>query len=342
MVHLRVVLPVLLLAFLLVGCNRNLPHTNPLDPLSEAEDLGSLQGRVVLMTSPGTPVTGALVVLRADSTGPAARPRFETLTDNQGQYAFRNIPVGSYTVEIRKEGFSSTGNKAEVQLGRTGTVEPAMLNGLPSVTVQNVYSTHEDLSWVAADIYRVRGLVTVEDPDGPSDIALVWLEAPDLAFRDTLDQKNGSPGQYELMVDAENLPSKNLHDLAGRWMVVKAQDASGAVASSAPFVVKRVIEDVPQLERPVDAAIVSTRYPTLYWERFILPYTYRLQVSLCEFVDPNVDCRPVKTIPAEVPPRQDSLYVEFSLKPGVYIWSVTAIDEYGNRSRSKEARFRVQ
>jgi len=43
-----------------------------------------------------------------------------------------------------------------------------------------------------------------------------------------------------------------------------------------------------------------------------------------------------------IPSLQTSIRVANPLTPGDYFWTVSVVDAFGNRSRSKEAGFRIQ
>jgi Carboxypeptidase regulatory-like domain len=69
----------------------------------QAQATGSVSGRVVDQS--GSPVAGAHVRLK--QTAPSVVPSAETVTNDDGLFAFADIPAGSFQVEITQQGFAT-------------------------------------------------------------------------------------------------------------------------------------------------------------------------------------------------------------------------------------------
>jgi hypothetical protein len=70
----------------------------PLLDGAEAETL--IQGRVVLDDTGGTGLAGVTVIVRPTSPGANQSEIRTALTDDRGQYEFRDLPMGSYEVDV--------------------------------------------------------------------------------------------------------------------------------------------------------------------------------------------------------------------------------------------------
>lgn len=150
------------------------------EPTAAAPTRGPLGGR--LLDADGQPVAGARVVLRAPA------PERETTTDEQGRYAFEDVPFGPIELRAEREGYD--GSSWSTQLGSSGGEQPDRV--LPRAAVGQLRGLA--LAWsgkpVAADV-RVRSLDRAEAE--PSALHA----GNDGRFRLDLP-----PGRYEVVVAA--------------------------------------------------------------------------------------------------------------------------------------------
>src|SRR5437870_5348126 len=59
-----------------------------------------------------------------------------TNTTSSGGYRFNNLPVGTYTVGVKAQGFASTGKQVTLELNQTGTLNFSLTPGAVSTTVE--------------------------------------------------------------------------------------------------------------------------------------------------------------------------------------------------------------
>lgn len=59
-----------------------------------------------------------------------------TKTTSSGEYRFNNLPVGTYNVGVRAQGFASTGKQVFLELNQTGTLNFSITPGAVSTTVE--------------------------------------------------------------------------------------------------------------------------------------------------------------------------------------------------------------
>lgn len=135
-----------------------------------------------------TPLAQAMVTLNPDDesafelSNPPDHHRY-ALTDQNGQYAFPDIPVGSYEVTAAKDGYHRAEKHAHVLDGQTTEVDfflqprpEPMIGSLAGIVVDAVTSAPIEGAWVA-----LRG----DDPQ--------WLAES----RDGLITRTNSEGRYE-------------------------------------------------------------------------------------------------------------------------------------------------
>jgi hypothetical protein len=322
---LLVVLP----ALLVPGCFSSADRDNPLDPDSSLfEEIGTVTGTVTTRFQPFQAIAGARVQLL-----PAGR---STTTDAAGAFSFPDTPPGTYSIVAEADGFApdTVGVVLETNTGATVHVP---LNGLPFFRTRRAYSIHVSRWWPPDDLYAATLAVEVDDPDGAADIARVAYDIPDLALQDSLAGGIDS-GRFETIIEATDLPGGSLHELVGHDIFFDATDDSGATARSEPVSVARVIEQTPVTISPQGLETVGPQ-PDLRWQTMALPYPHTYTVEVFRII------AGISTLVwrrEQIPSEQGSLAVTDSLSTGDHFWTLTAVDEFGDTSRSREASFRVE
>ena len=312
-----------------IGCLSDAERSNPLDPLSDDfEDEGTLTGMTTRFYPPHPAVRNAEVKL---TPGP-----FITESDADGRFEFLEVPSGRYQITARKNGFISGKDSVTVVAGTSNRTVDLRLNGLPVVHTFELRAVHID-RWWPGELYQLEVAATIEDPDGLGDIDRVWFEIPEFGYAQDL-KVTAISGRYQETISAQSLPGGNLHALQGKEIVVKVIDKVGFAVESAPRQIVRVIDMTPIAISPQAQEQVDDPAPLLVWEDAGLPfaYTYRIDVVLDQVNVQNV----VQTI-TNIPAERTSYKLETPLASGTYFWTISVVDAFGNRSRSKEAGFLV-
>lgn len=321
------------------GCLDEAPHDNPLDPLSDGfRDEGGIAGRV---TGIYPPFEGrAEVPVRLVPVGPAGRPELATRTDGEGRFALHEVPAGPYAVVAEGEGFRSTADTVDVTAGQVAETI-LQLDALPTVAEQELRTVHIVRWFPEAPVFQLEVEVRAEDPDRPEDVAAAALAIPDPAAPESLvtlslESVSGEVGRFVTTFDDAELPD-GVEGLLGKTLRIEVRDASGNAALGPPMSLVRVIEQSPQTVSPQGEASTGPS-PTLVWQPAQLPFafTYRVDLFLVAAGVPNlIEQR------TALDPAMTSYSVQQELAPGDYYWTVWVVDAFGNRSRSKEAAFRV-
>ncbi|WP_412062387.1 carboxypeptidase-like regulatory domain-containing protein [Rubrivirga sp. IMCC45206] len=321
------------LAFFTAGCVDGAPHENPLDPLSDryvAE--GTVAGRVTGIYPPFQGRAGARVRVLPVGGG---IERVAT-TGADGGYRLVGLPEGDYTVMADGEGLRADTTTATVAVGAE-TAADLRLDALPVVEAQAARTVHIERWFPESPLFRLEVEASVTDPDRPADVDGVALVVEALSFRAALAEV--APGRYAATFDAATLPGGQVQALLGQSLRIEATDVTGGTALGPPLALVRVIEQTPLTASPQGLETVAQNPPTLTWRPAQLPFafTYRVDVHLIDGAGiPNL----VDSVDG-LPASQTALALTEPLAPGDYFWTVWVTDAAGNRSRSKEAGFRV-
>ena len=195
------------------------------------------------------------------------------------------------------------------------------------------------MRWVPDEpVFQLEVEVTANDPDRPQDVEGAALVVPDLGFSATLERDG--EGRFAATLGEDELPAPGVEALLGQTLRIEVRDASGNASLGPPMSLVRIIEFTPQTLSPQWPAQVSPT-PTLVWRPAQLPFafTYGVDVFLVDAAGiPNlIDTETHR----DLDPSVTSLPVTTELEPGDYYWTLWVIDSFGNRSRSREAGFRV-
>ncbi len=311
------------------GCLNDADRNNPLDPASpNFKNTGGISGQTLSFYSPFSPI--ADVEVRLDP-GPLL-----TTSDAQGRFSFANLLAAAYQIRASKDGYAAVFDTVEVPLQQLAQIS-LNLDALPVITNPRVSSSHISRWWPQTDLYLLAANVRVEDLDGVNDIATIELLIPDLSFVDTLSM-TAAPGVFQIQVLESQLPGRNLQEVLGREILIRAKDRAGFNSTSAPQFIARIIEEVPITLSPQGLETVATANPTLQWQALNQPYrfTYRVELYRVDFGINNLVWQR-----GEIDRATTEIIVPENLTPGTYFWTIAVVDEFGNLSRSKEASFQV-
>jgi hypothetical protein len=306
---------------LLLACEAE--RDNPLDPESPYyKGTGAIIGWVKTRT--GEPISGMTLTVEPETT------EYEFCFSNEeGFYEFEEVAAGSCKVIASKKGYAADSNWIEVAVGREDTVN-FFLDILPGFTSCKVSTHHILQNYYAcpeAEVFDGDGLIDI-------DSVVFWVaELPD-----TLSLEYDA-GAYRKIIYTDDLPGHSLEDLIGKDCFFRVIDKAGKQVSSSPVRAARIIYETPRVVKPVNFEEVGQN-PELVWYKADLsyPYTYTVEVTNIKSGMPPV----MVWSKGEISAGDTTVTVPILLSPDYYYWSVWVVDEFGDRSRSKEAGFEVK
>ena len=315
---------------LLVSCLNDADRDNPLDPKSgQFENVGTLRGQVYSYYSPFSPIGGVEIRIAPEN-------RVRT-TGSDGIFDFGEIPAGTYEIFASKPGFAPDSAIAEIRLKETSQIE-LHLDGLPVVQNFSLLSRHVSRWFPVAPLYLLEIEAAISDPDGPGDIERVLLNIPDFGILDTLAATQ-TVGQFSKTYRAEDLPQQNIQNLIGRDAHIIASDRAGLPVISQPGRLVRIVDTVPLAESPIGLTTIDERRPQLTWRAASVPFNFSYAIELFRN---DAGITSAAWSRGSIAASDTSVAVATTLTSGIYFWTVSVVDEFGNSSRSKEAAFQVR
>lgn len=307
-----------ILALLISGCFSDAPRDNPVESANGV----TISGKVEKFYET-TGLAGAMIRLKPGN--------LLTLSDGAGNFRLQNVPPGSYTVVCSLEGFRS--DSLVTNLQSDGVVN-FKLDGLPFFTNISLTTHHISRFFPPDDDFFVRLEVTADDRDNSGDVQLVRYQIPALGFSDTLLQISPQTQTYAGQANLRDLGITALEQLTGKAFIVYVEDVPGASSASAPQFITRIISTTPQTQSPGGTVTppFDFRWMTVQ-EPY--PFTFTIEIFLINFAGVPVDR-------IEGIPGNSSLYsYTRSLDPDDYFWVIYIVDEFGNRSRSRQRSFTI-
>lgn len=316
-------------AMLLSACFGEVPHENPLDPGSALfVKTGVVRGQVTTYYQPFLAISGVAIEL--------APQNLSTVTDGDGSFSFRDVPVGDYWVFARDPRYVPDSVRIAVQ-----QEEPQRLmfklDALPQIHSFSGQTFHLNNLPPEEDIFYAQFETQVSDPDGLADIASVMIEVPAFGLQDTM-QATSSAGVYEFRLFGSELPHGKLHAAIGYPIRIKVRDRLDHMPTPKELILFRIIDSSPQTAAPRDLQTTNAR-PQLRWQKMNLPFPFTYRARVTRVIGG------INTLAWESPniSEQDTTFtVDRTLASGEYRWSVSVIDEFGNTSASQPAAFRVE
>ncbi|NNE34062.1 MAG: carboxypeptidase regulatory-like domain-containing protein [Rhodothermales bacterium] len=313
--------------FLLGGCWEDAIHSNPLDPLSpEYIDAGSIDG---IVTDRGFNSISEVII----SLTPGGQT---ATTTTDGRFVFDSVPPGVYTLTASGNGLEAAMSEVTVVANATASVSQT-INLLPAVTGVDLTTLHVSRWWPQDDLFRLDARAAVSDGDGLVDVAGVELSIIDIQFSQPL-QATTEAGVFELSLTEEDLGGIALHSLLGKPLELVVTDQFGSSATSGPVFLTRIVDFVPETDSPTGSQEIPGGNPLLTWNAADTPFVHTYQIDVFR-VDDDVDTNVYML--ENVPSSELSVQLSENFAVGQYYWTCSVVDEYGNRSRSKEAGFVV-
>lgn len=317
---------VCLCVFALGGCVSDVPHDNPLDPFSSNPLTGAkLSGRVVLKNNVSVGIAGATVLMLPGTS--------MVETDSLGYFVFTNSQTDVQAVVVRKVLYVSDTTAVTLVRGesRKMTIE---LNAVPTVLLVHIVTRKIDLWW-PNPIYSAYISASADDLNGVNDIDTVWVGVDSLNFGMAYSV---SEKLFQTIIYASQMPTNTLEWMIGRSCIIRVRDKANAVGESAPAYGARIIEDEATPISPAALDTVSSP-PEFQWTppSSLFPFSFTITV-----VRLDAGTQSVVWTQSGIGSYMRTFQYPAVLQDGLYFWTISIVDEYGNIAQSKESSFIVK
>lgn len=304
---------------LIFSCNA--PHSNPFDPNNKDNNYSNLSGTIKTVRVPNSPITDVTLLWLNDKK--------IAYTDENGYFSFENIDKENGYIHFEKLGYSCDSIYVGWEDGNSKTIsgflnsDPKINNFVVSSVVLNDYPSQQ--------IYNLEISANISDDENDVDSVFVinsYLPVKQILSYN-LDKK---------LYEKEFLNFVKIEKVIGKEFGIIVKDRNKKEFNIGGTILKRIIKQELSLISPKNNQAVLNN-PELKWERFTpgFDFEYLLQIYTKEIV-------PKLAFEKEnISSNLISYKVSDTLSGSIneYFWVVWAIDEFGNRTRSKPATFTI-
>jgi len=310
------------LIFFLSSCDA--PRQNPLDPENPNNHYHSLRGSIQTLSIPHHPVDRVAVVWPDQSLW--------TQSTEQGNFVLEMISPRDGWVYFRHEDYFEDSLFIPWQNQTTVTILN-YLNALPKLDSLQIYSVILN-RYPTLQTEQVVIRVKLTDHDNDTDSVLAVNRF--VNSRHTLAY-NVNDKWYQKTLSLYDLQVIKSEELVGHPFEIIVKDFFGRSYPAGAADIQRVLREEIVFISPSGNEVTSPQ-PVLTWQKYSTNFSFTLwlQVFTAEITPQLVwgkDQLESITI---------SCTVDQPLPAGEYFWVVWASDEFGNRTRSKPASFKVE
>jgi len=301
------------LFFINLSCNA--PRNNPFDPLNPDYEYGIIEGTVQTNSIPRTGVEEVNVLWKPEN--------IITKTDASGKYRFSSIHTEDGELIFYKEGF-----KSDTLVISWGTSKREFtqlyLNKIPVLDSSLIYSTIVNQS----QRYELFVKAWITDFDGYIDSVFVYNS--ELGLKKPLDNN------YETTITQNEINVADIEQVVGLDLFIVAKDKNDNEYTIGNGIITRVIKDEVTGLVPSNDDVIIQQPIDFQWNKFNAGYSFTFALEV--YTNEAQLMRNKENIPAD----STSYFMTQNLPQGNYYWVLWIIDKYQNRSRSRQATFRIQ
>ena len=311
-------------ASLILFLSCDAPRNNPFDPQNPRNLYHTVTGQVKSISIPYQPLSEVSIVWPELS--------LSTLTNGEGHFLLETIRPSDTYLYFHKYGYVTDSIPMIWQDQKSIDVE-VFLNAMPQIDSAQIYSIilnrYPDLQTEQLGIWA-----RISDPDDDLDSVLVYNGYLENIYQ---LEYHVSDKSYGRTLGLGDLKINNIDMMVGRPFRFIVTDLFAHRFELEQLAVQRVIREMINHISPSGGESVSAQ-PVLRWQEFYpgFEFTITLQIYTTEIGSQLVWEK------SGLADSTTSFQVNQALPPNEYYWVAWAIDDFGNRSRSKPASFLVE
>lgn len=317
-------LEITIIFFLNISCNA--PRVNPFDPLNSDYNYGVIEGTVQNVNFPRVGIIDVNVLWLQEN--------IITKTDTNGRYQLNNIPIEDGTLIFYKDGY-----RTDTLLVSWGTSKriftQVFFNGIPELDTVSIYTIvrNQSSQETESELF-VKAWIT----DLDKDLETVFVSNSALNLKKTLELE--SDKTYETTLDQGELNISNIEQIIGLDFNILTKDTDNNEFVIGRERITRVIKDEVTGLHPSTDSTVSFQPIVFKWNEFEAGYNFNYMIEL--YSSPPFSNPQLVHTKTNIPSDSSSYTLSQDFPNGDYYWVIWVIDQFQNRSRSKEATFQIQ
>jgi len=310
-----------LIVLLSIGLSCNAPRNNPLDPENPDHKFSIIEGIVKTVKVPQIPIIGVKIIWVNSGN--------IVYSNSNGYFKLENIARDDGYLTIEKERydvdslFISFNNQSRIS-------KNIFLNATPKINELLFYSITIN-KFPSDQNYQLEVKANITDVE--NDIDSVFIGNLELNSKKEL-LFNISSKYYENTISLEDLNVTSIDIVIGKEFNIDVLDSQSKKFKIGTSFIKRIIKAEIEPTAPLGRDTVYSANPILEWRKFSpgFEFNYLLEIYTAEVT-------PILVWHEEISSSEISLLTDANLSSGDYFWVIWAIDEFKNRTRSKESSF---
>ncbi len=310
-----------LLVIIVLSCDA--PRYNPLDPENSSNNLSTIEGYIKTIKVPQIAIENAKIYW--ENSG------IITYSNNQGYFQIANVSQKDGWLTIEKNSYSIDSIYINFN-GQKKIIEDIFLNAIPIIKDLQFYSVTIN-KYPSSQKYNLEVRASITDEE--NDIDSVFFENIELNTNKQL-LYNASTRYYENSISLEDLNITSIDVVIGKDFNINVLDADSKKFEIGTSNIKRIIKEEILTTSPTGKDTVDSANPLLEWKRFTPGFDFKY---LLEIYTDEVPA--ILVWQKEINSSEIQFQTNINLSSGDYFWVIWAIDEFGNRTRSKPSSFVV-
>jgi hypothetical protein len=329
---LRILVNFLVFQFIILfGVSCQAPRTNPLDPLNPDYKYGSIEGTVQTTGTPSFGIDKVKVIWE--------KANIITETDANGRFILDNIPIDDGKLIFSKSGYKP--DTLNIQWGTSKRYfAQVFFNRIPVLDTISLYTIVRNriILGSESELY-VKAWVT--DPDGDVRVDTVFIYNEVLNLKKPLEIVSVN-GIYQTTIINSELDLEDIEQAIGLDFSIIYKDAFENEFNIGNERITRIIKSEVTGQHPsTDSIINFDSQPVIFkWDAFRpgFVFTYVIEVfTYTGLTNPQL----IHT-KSGIPPDSVTYSLSQDLSVGDYYWVIWIVDQFQNRSRSKQTLFRIR
>jgi hypothetical protein len=309
------------LVIIFISCNA--PRNNPLDPENSSNNLSTIEGYVKTVKVPQSAIENANIYW--------INSGIISHSNNQGYFQIPNVERKDGWLTIEKNGYSTDSILISFNNQKKIT-EDIFLNAAPIIEHLQFYSVTIN-KYPSSQKYNLEVRASITDEE--NDIDSVFFENSELKTNKQL-LYNASTRYYENSITLEDLNITSIDVVIGKDFKIIVLDVDSKKFEIGTSNIKRIIKEEILTTAPTGKDTVDSGNPLLEWKRFIPGFDFKYILEI--YTD---EVPAILIWQKEINPSEIQFQTNANLSRGDYFWVIWAIDEFGNRTRSKPSSFVV-
>jgi hypothetical protein len=300
------------------------PRENPLDPNSNDNLLGTIDGTVQTFSLPYTPIKNVEVFWKPGN--------ILVYSDTGGNFIIPNVKTENGTLIFRKEGYHT--DTVEIDwAGARKITEQINLNKIPMLDSLSVYSVIINSANPPVLMSELVIKTKIIDVDNDIDTVSVVNEKQGL---DKAMDFNIASKTFQTVLTPEELNITDIEQSIGLEFDFRVRDVLGEIYMLHGDGVNRVIKDQVTGLQPANDQQIPTVPFNLQWDSFTPGYSFHYMVEIYTNDGSQLVFRK-----DSISSGENSFNIT-TMNSGSYWWAIWIIDEFNDMSRSLPATFIVQ